>query len=135
MRKFNDLKLEFIEKWNELQDIQTEMYGVKSYHYKLAPDQTTVTYNFVCFFNADNQQMGTTICDSSMTELKLLSDIPTDVMCAYGAFCLSVLRWQNGEIEEFPCAVEDTKQIALLDTLEPSQPCKSESIEDDYMLS
>lgn len=136
MRTFKQLKNQFVDKYKELQDIQSLMYGVQNFTHQKPDEQGFESYNFVCYFNSDTQEMGTTICDSSMTEIKLIGDVPVDVMCGYGAFCLAVLRWQEGEQDEFPCELGEDKQIAILDATEFKKQATvdTSSIEDEFSI-
>ncbi len=83
----------------EIDDIRTQMYGIKPV------EVDGVAYTFVCFYNVDNRSMETTIIDNKMVEIRLLHEITQgNVLIAYAAFCYSVKQWQLG-LDEFPADI------------------------------
>lgn len=84
---------------SQLDELKSLAYGIQTV------DIENKTYSFVCFYDLASGLMKTTLLDQHNNEFHLTNEIPISVIVAYGAFCQSVINWQNG-LAEFPVNME-----------------------------
>lgn len=105
---------------SQLKSLRSQMQEVQSAAYVIMPVQDG--YQLISFLDAESFLMSYTLVNSDMIEVKLLSEVPVDVLVSYGKFVEAVERWQSGDIEEFPFSDYVATEDQIGEILRPFTP-------------
>jgi hypothetical protein len=86
----------------EVSALKTQLQELQSAVYTVMPADDD--HKFICYFDLDQQCMGYTVTDKNMVELKLLSDMPAEILIAFGKFVDILETWQRTSDMDFPFA-------------------------------
>jgi len=92
---FSKLLAETSSLKRQLQEVQSAVYTVLP-----ADDE----HKFICYFDTEHLGMGYTVTDKNMVEIKLLSDLPAEVLVGFGKFVDILETWQRTPDMDFPFA-------------------------------
>jgi hypothetical protein len=59
--------------------------------------ETCGDYKFVSYYDQEASVMGFSVTDKHFTEIKMLSNMPPELMVAYGTFINNVRQWEAGK--------------------------------------
>lgn len=91
--KFKALLDRASELKREQQDLQSTAYVV----FPVADN-----FRFISFFDIEQLAMGYTVVDQNFVEVKMLSELPAEILVAFGKFVETIEMWQKDESMEFP---------------------------------
>lgn len=98
-------------------------------------------YVFICYYDMETTEMGVTILDQHMSEIRMTSEIPKEVYVLFGAYSHAVTEWQEGR-GEFPAGNLDAQYTEfvtlskhLLDDIKIQHASSEElELEETFML-
>lgn len=87
----------------KLDELKTAVYVIVPFAEDGCLDQFgSPRFFFVSYFDIEEMQMRFTITDKSMSEIRLLAEIPSDVMLGYCLFVERIRKWQEDRSTDFP---------------------------------
>ncbi len=120
--------MKFASVQSQIKDLQRQMQEIQSTCYVLYP--ISDGFQFIAYYDLSDNSMGYTVVDANMVEIKLLGDLPADVLVGFGKFVDMLEQWQNDSTMDFPFSLHVTDKIPEVRS-EFDPPASDENLDGD----